>query len=160
MGTGHASLHDGSRQAASHYDNTGTVVADVVAGEDDYGIWISGRVRDGVTSEQVHALQAGAISGDWRAIGGSLELIAALVVNVPGFPVPRPALAADAGEQISLVAAGIIEDQWLDGPNIASIADAVAEELIRRDAVAEKLTASRQAINAERVAALQASVTG
>lgn len=154
MGTGHANLRKNPRAAADHYADTGTVVADVAAGEDDHGIWISGCLREGVTPQQVHALQAGAISGDWRNIGGSLELIAALVVNVPGFPIPRPALAAAGDEQLSLVAAGVVEDDI----TVADIADAVVAELARRDAVAAKLKSNRQIINEERVAALQASV--
>jgi hypothetical protein len=103
LGTGHAGLDGDSRAAAAHYDDTGTVVADVAAGEDEYGIWVAGAVRDGVTDQQLHALQAGALSGDWRGIDGNLELVAALVVNVPGFPVPRPALAASAATGISPV---------------------------------------------------------
>jgi hypothetical protein len=107
--TGHAHLEDEDerpvdfRAAAAHYDDTGTVVADVAAGEDEHGIWVAGAVRDGLTDQQLHALQAGALSGDWRGYNGNLELVAALVVNVPGFPVPRPALAASAATGISPV---------------------------------------------------------
>lgn len=96
MGTGHASLQADPRHAAEHYDNSGTAVADVVAGEDAHGIWIAGALRPGVTDEQVRALRGSSLSGDWRRIGGSLELVAALAVNVPGFPIPR-SVAASAG---------------------------------------------------------------
>jgi hypothetical protein len=154
MGTGHAGLQANPRETAAHYADTGTVVADVAAGDDDHGIWISGCLREGVTAQQVHALQAGAISGDWRNIGGSLELIAALVVNVPGFPIPRPALAAAGEEQLSLVAAGVVQD----GVDVGSITDAVVAELKRRDAVAAKLHASKLVINEERVRALTAAL--
>lgn len=108
MDTGHASPTLGSNATLSHYDNTGTAAADVAVGEDAYGIWLSGKVRDDLPLPKRHALQAGALSGDWRRIGGALELVGALAVNVPGFPVPRPALAASAGEQVSLVAAGVL----------------------------------------------------
>lgn len=37
LGTGHAPLNASSKAAASHYDNTGACVADVVVGEDKYG---------------------------------------------------------------------------------------------------------------------------
>ena len=157
LGTGHAGLSSSARSAASHYDNTGAVVADVAAGEDEHGIWISGLVRSNVTDEQIYALQAGAISGDWRAIGGSLELIAALVVNVPGFPVQRPSLAADAGEQISLVAAGVLEAP-VEVPDVKSIASLVIDEIARRERVSYKLKSSRAVINEERIAALKASM--
>lgn len=123
MDTGHASLSAGHRSAASHYDNTGTVVADVAAGEDAYGIWVAGRVRPEVLDDpdRLAALRASSLSGDWRRIGGSLELIAALAVNVPGFPIPRSVAASGAAEvdvdprtefdgdrQVALVASGMV----------------------------------------------------
>jgi len=96
MGTGHASIRSNAKNAVEHYDNTGTVVADVVAGEDSFGIWVAGMLRPNLTEEQVTALAASCLSGDWRRTAAGLELVAALAVNVPGFPVPRPALAASA----------------------------------------------------------------
>lgn len=108
LGTGHAPAAASSRAAAAHYDNTGAVVADVCAGEDEYGIWVAGRLRPDTPAEQVTSLRAAALSGDWRRIGGSLELVAALAVNVPGFPIPRVALAASGERQTALVAAGVV----------------------------------------------------
>ncbi len=96
MGTGHAELAARPRQAMEHYDNTGAAVADVAAGEDAYGIWVAGALRPTATEDQVRALRGSSLSGDWRRIGGALELVAALAVNVPGFPIPR-AVAASAG---------------------------------------------------------------
>ena len=89
IGGGHAAPNDGFVAAAEHYDNVGTAVASVFAGEDEHGIWVSGYVVPGTTHESVSALARSPISGDWRRIGGNLELIAAHAVNVPGFPVPR-----------------------------------------------------------------------
>lgn len=119
MGTGHADLHMSTSAASSHYDHTGHVVADVIAGEDEHGIWVAGALSPGVTPLQVTVLDKYSLSGDWR--GG--ELVSALVVNTPGFPIPA-ALAAsgelplttpsiqvrtdDHGEQYALVAAGIV----------------------------------------------------
>jgi hypothetical protein len=78
-------------------------------GEDDIGIWFSGAVRPNVTPEMVDALRAaGSVSGDWRNIGGDLELVAALSVNVPGFPILPTMIAASGGVQTSLVAAGVV----------------------------------------------------
>ena len=94
MSTGHASIKASAKDAVAHYDNTGSVVADVVAGEDSFGIWIAGVLRPGLTDDQVAALAASALSGDWRRTATGLELVAALAVNVPGFPIPRTALAA------------------------------------------------------------------
>jgi hypothetical protein len=107
LGGGHADMQDGFQAALEHYDNTGTAVAVVRAYEDEHGIVVAGALCPGVTDHEVAALRRSPLSGDWRRIGGHMELVAALCVNVPGFPVPR--LAASIGEmgaQTSLVAAG------------------------------------------------------
>lgn len=139
MGTGHAGLKVNARNAVAHYDNTGTAVADVVVGEDAHGIWFSGLVRASATQEQIDALQASALSGDWRRNGTGLELVAALAVNVPGFPIPRTSLAA-SGEmgQESLVAAGVVgqhadatveEVAFVPASEIAGIVRATIQEV-------------------------------
>lgn len=108
MGTGHAPIARGTSPlaAAEHYDNTGTAVADVTVGEDAHGPWVAGAVRPGVTEEQLRALRGSALSGDWRKIGGNLELVAALAVNVPGFPIPRTQTLVASGDCEAMVAAG------------------------------------------------------
>lgn len=126
MNTGHATEDMDPRATVAHYDDTGTVVADVGVGEDDHGIWFNGELRPGITPEQRHALRAGALSGDWRRIGGNLELVAALAVNVPGFPIPREQLSvAASGAPMSLVAAAIV----ITDPN-AELADTIAELVV------------------------------
>lgn len=101
---GHASLHADALSAQKHYDDTASAIADVHAGEDSYGIYVSGALRPGATPEQIRSLRASAPSGDWRAINHRLELVAVCQVNVPGFPVPRNMTAG--GAMTSLVAAG------------------------------------------------------
>ena len=101
---GHASLSATASEAARHYDDTASAVADVHAGEDAFGIWVAGAVRPGTTPEQVRALRASAPSGDWRPIKGGLELVAVCQVNVPGFPIARARVAS--GQVMALVAAG------------------------------------------------------
>jgi len=108
MDTGHASTYGvDAEKAVAHYDNTGTVVADVASGCDDYGIWISGKIRPDVPDTKVSELRAAKLSGDWRGIKGALRLVAMLAVNVPGFPVPRLSTMVASGQQTALVAAGI-----------------------------------------------------
>lgn len=104
---GHADLHFSAREAVKHYDDTMSAFADVHAGEDDFGIWVSGALRPGVTAEQVRAIRASTPSGDWRPIKGKLELIAVCQVNVPGFPIARAMVAS--GMTTALVAAGASE---------------------------------------------------
>ena len=101
---GHANLSASAAQAAKHYDDTASAIADVHAGEDEYGIWVSGSLRPDATEAQIRALRASAPSGDWRPINGSLELVAVCQVNVPGFPIARAMVAS--GKVMALVAAG------------------------------------------------------
>jgi 2'-5' RNA ligase len=109
LGTGHAST--GGKltavQAIDHYDHTGAAVADVVTGEDQYGLWFSGALRPNLSPLRLRTLRAAKLSGDWRRFGNGLRLIALLAVNVPGFPVPRVKTAARRGVQTTLVAAGV-----------------------------------------------------
>lgn len=101
---GHASIEASAAEAVKHYDDTASAFADVSAGEDAYGIWVSGALRPGTTPEQIRAIRASAPSGDWRPIKGSLELVAVCQVNVPGFPIARARVAS--GQVMALVAAG------------------------------------------------------
>ena len=108
MGGGHADIRKNMHAALAHYDSTSAVVADITTGEDRHGIWVAGRLRSSVTPEQVHALRAAALSGDWRRVGGSLEMVAALAVNVPGFPIPRPSINTSGKDQYALTASAIV----------------------------------------------------
>jgi hypothetical protein len=102
---GHASLQASAEEAIKHYDDTDSAVADVVAGEDQFGIWVAGALRPEVTPRQIRAFRASSPSGDWRPINGRLELVAVCAVNVPGFPIAR-AITASGGVPGALVAAG------------------------------------------------------
>lgn len=107
---GHASLQASADEAVRHYDDTNSAVLDVVAGEDKFGIWLAGSLRPTVSPEQIRALRASAISGDWRPINGRLELVGVCCVNVPGFPTTRT-MVASGGHVTALVAAGS-QDLW------------------------------------------------
>lgn len=107
MGTGHADLKWGYVPASDHYDNTGTAVAVVASGEDRHGIWVAGSVVPEATETQVQQLRRSPLSGDWRRINGNLELVAALAVNVPGFPIVS---MAASGEIDTLCAAGVLAE--------------------------------------------------
>lgn len=101
--TGHASMADSAKVAASHYDNTGSVAADVRSGEDQYGIWVAGALRPSLTDEDIRVFRSAPLSGDWRRIAGRLELVGCLAVNVPGFPVPRARVLVASGETETLI---------------------------------------------------------
>jgi hypothetical protein len=140
---GHATTQPGvmgftAPEAIAHYDNSALQVAYVNIGEDEFGIWVAGAVAPTATEEQVQKLRASSISGDWRGIGGKPELVAALCVNQPGFP-----LAVVAHGQQALVAAGAsvmahLKDprpsatglpQWAEGPLLELAAQRARERV-------------------------------
>ena len=171
MGTGHAGPRSSGAAAAAHYDNTGAAVADVRAGEDAYGIWVAGALRPSVTPEQVRTLRASPLSGDWRRDESTrgLELRAALAVNVPGFPIPRPTGLVASGELYALTASGVVvADETVDAitaPGTAALSAADAaylsrlierEKLAEAKALAARVAESKLAINRRKVAAFAA----
>lgn len=105
VGGGHAAANLSAGPAVAHYDDVGTCFALVTIGEDEHGIWFSGVPAPGVTPGQLAKGLAAPLSGDWRRVGGNLELVAALSVNTPGFPlVASGATDEQQGEQLSLIA--------------------------------------------------------
>jgi hypothetical protein len=104
LGTGHANERWGIMPSREHYDNTGWAAAVVNVGEDRHGIWINGALTTTMTPEKVAEFRAAALSGDWRSVNGNLELIAALAVNNPGFPVYRE----QENRAFSLMAVGVV----------------------------------------------------
>ena len=100
LATGHASTTADLSAATRHYDDTGSVGAFVRASNGNHGIWLSGVQRSDLTPEQLRDLRANSVSGDWRVADHNLELVAALAVPVPGFPIPRAQLALAASGEI------------------------------------------------------------
>lgn len=133
--TDHAGLDAGHSSAAAHYADTGCAVAAVRAGEDRHGIWVAGALLPGVTDGQVATLRRSPLSGDWRVIGGRQELVAALAVNVPGFPLPRERTAAGSAPYALVAAGAVPKPDSSDGeggfPNPRGFARMVAEEMVR-----------------------------
>lgn len=143
MGTGHSGPQVNAIQAAAHYDNTGAAVADVRAVDGAHGIWVSGALRPNVKASQVRALRASPLSGDWRKIGGQLELVAALAVNVPGFHVPRPNGLVASGELASLVAAGMVAPRRVVRPGTEGALSASDLAYLKRLAHRERTADAR-----------------
>jgi hypothetical protein len=119
--------------ARDHYDNSGWCAAVVNVGEDPHGIWVSGTLTENMTDERVAELRRSPLSGDWRLVNGNLELIAALAVNSPGFPVYRE----EDGKAFSLVSVGTLEPEEVDdlepepAQEFAQPDDSQAERLAR-----------------------------
>jgi hypothetical protein len=121
LGGGHADPQLGYIPAAEHYDNSCSAAAVVTCGEDKHGIWVAGATVAGLSEERIAELRRSPLSGDWRRINGNLELVAALAVNAPGYPVLR-ASAEDLEIDETLLAAGIVvadtdgQERTADGP--------------------------------------------
>jgi hypothetical protein len=122
--TGHADMDLAYRGAMDHYDNTAFQAADVVVGEDEFGIWYHGALRPNATEAQVRMLRASGISGDWRGISGNYELVAALAVNQPGFPIA----VTEDGLPKSMVAAGSLDIYSLNHHDVSFEASERATE--------------------------------
>jgi hypothetical protein len=181
---GHASTEPQitAASAQAHYDRPEYIAADVVCGEDQYGIWVSGSLRYGVSPFQVMLLDRYDQSGDWR----NDELVASCVVSVPGFHVPHDdnviALAACAGpdrprlgssrprarrnsrgEIVALTAAGIVRPPRAARPSTGLPADA-GFQLLRQFQEAQRvdarLEAAHRRVISPRLAAANARVTG
>lgn len=121
---GHAEFHARSiADVMRHYDQPEHVLANVIVGEDEHGIWFSGALRPGVTPLQINALDQYFVSGDWR----NGELLAACVVSVPGFHksgalIDAIAAAADEIDEVPVVADVTPRVQVEDGEVVALVA--------------------------------------
>lgn len=104
VGGGHAAPSLGVGPTVAHYDDAGTCFALVHVGEDEHGIWFSGVTAPGATAEQIARGISAPLSGDWRMVGGNLELVAALAVNTPGFPIVASGATDSHDQPLSLVA--------------------------------------------------------
>jgi hypothetical protein len=148
-GGGHAQGNLGYRAAAEHYDSTSHMGAVVRAGENEFGIWVAGALVPDADEETVRIMRATPLSGDWRRIGGNLELMAALHVNTPGFPIRRTVTAAADDEPISLIAGGPPAPVEVEG----FTAGLDTEELGR--AIARGMRAEEAAVRAAEARAVQ-----
>lgn len=104
FGGTHPSLEAGLTEAMHHYDVATDAVAVVRVGEDARGIWFAGVLLPHVDETTRVLLSVSPLSGDWRPVGSrtNLEMIAALSVNVPGFPIVTE--RQERGQTVALVA--------------------------------------------------------
>lgn len=108
---GHADRSLSWQAARSHYDDPASVVAYVVYGMDEFGLWYSGHLSPLATPEMVFTFLAHGVSLDAREINGDLRYLATCCVNLPGFQKLGVRLVADGEVEedariLSLVAAG------------------------------------------------------
>jgi 2'-5' RNA ligase len=98
--------------AIGHHDQM-RVLAYVCSGEDEANnaIWVSGVRAPEANADDINLLNRKKVSGDWRDMAGSMELVEvlALAKQSPGFPLPR--VSVDGRRQRALTAAGVVRPQ-------------------------------------------------
>jgi len=165
---GHAGPNLGYRAAAEHYDSTTATGAYVRAGEDQHGIWVAGALTPEAGDDAIRQMRAAPLSGDWRRIGGNLEMVAALHVNTAGFPIPRMLAASlDGAEEalMSLTAAGSLARVAEDDSDLTAAVAATQIDMealgraVARGMLAEQAAQEKKAKLAEEWTALVASAT-
>lgn len=146
MGCGHADTNLGweetrahYRAALGHYDGGyGAIqVANVVAGEDEFGIWVAGAICEDVSDKDVRKFETLGLSGDWRRIAGDLHFLACLAVPVPGFPISRIDVLTAAAAVVDAEATRYGVEQSEDGFVMSSL---VAAGRVHRSSPEERLT--------------------
>lgn len=133
-GIGHADPRLRAAAATAHYDDIDAAWAYVNIGEDRFGIWYSGVITPWTSEETVAQVRGiGSVSGDWRRIGAGLELVAAVSVNTPGYPILS--LAASGGLQDTMILSGVQADASQTGNVEADPDDEANEEFFARAVV-------------------------
>lgn len=133
-GPRHADAQLAFQAAQQHYDDPSAAVARVVAGEDKFGIWVAGWILPQASPQAVEIFRTSPVSGDWRRVGGSLEMIAVCSVNTPGFPVPRARVAFSNGAQRALIGTfGMtpVAGEWADAKASTSFVKTYDEQTAR-----------------------------
>lgn len=108
MECGHADRFRTNHDVApAHYENSCTVFATVRVGENRRAgyVWVAGAVQPGVTPDLMSRALACRLSGDWQPHPdkpGWQELIAALLVPSPGFPMAHQGPSLSVGDEMEL----------------------------------------------------------
>ena len=165
MDTVHPDLRLRASDTQAFYADTGCAVADVALYENEFGIVAAGSLRPGMTPEQVRRFRGSDVSPDWRQIGGRLEVVGLLSVNVSGFIVeglvasgaevsnPRGVWDSTAGELTSLVAAGMVRHEQSDIEALRAEVEALRVEMADFREAVRPIRAERAAERFARLAA-------
>ncbi|MER7115433.1 phage minor head protein [Saccharomonospora azurea] len=147
-GCDHAAIDASEAEARDYHERACTRVAAVRAYEDDHGIQVTGVLVPGVTEDLVADLRH--ISGEWRAV--SLELMAAVGVDDPGYPVaPLDAttVAVAASADTGYAPTPSTERALALIAHIPLVDDDAADVDRYTDVIADKVVTKLQAITAQ-----------
>lgn len=126
---GHGNQTVSQQARVAHYDQPKAMAAAVVAGEDSTGIWVSGSVLPEVAADpdRMTRLRLARFSGHWEPVAGSLELIAATGVNVPGYQNPSPTGYAVAASGMTEMRTGDVAGEVIRRIDARTVHTAMAE---------------------------------
>lgn len=165
MDTVHPNLRLKASDTQAFYADTGCAVADVALYENEHGIVAAGALRPGLTPEQVRRFRGSDVSPDWRQMGGRLEVVGLLSVNVSGFiveglvasgavvPNARGVWDSTQGELTALVAAGMVRQQRTEIEELRAELDAIRAEMADFREAVRPIRAERAAERFARLAA-------
>lgn len=156
LGPGHADTRWGLQPTLEHYDSVATTAAVGRVYEDKYGVWFSGILHPNADDVTVFDLRTSPPSGDWRPIGGNLELVGVHSVNVPGYAIKRTVSRVDgSGRQLALIAAAVPpQNHWALSGAMEGLDELVSQAA--RAAVAEFAASQAGAARRERAGAVLA----
>lgn len=89
---GHGTPGQGAAVAVQHYDNSCSLAARIRIGErtdEPAGVWVAGALMPGISGEDVARMMQCRLSGHWEPTANGYEMVAALLVPVPGFAMAR-----------------------------------------------------------------------
>ncbi len=105
MECGHGSPTAAAAQVLDHYDNSCSLVATVAVGECEQGVWVAGALLPGVTADQVRRMMACQLSGHWLPTPTGYELMASLLVPVPGYAMGRTRASVTVADGVLVASA-------------------------------------------------------
>lgn len=128
------------------FEDMDSVAAYVRAGHDEFGVWVHGVTRAGLTQDEVESLTASNPSGEWKPIRGKDALVRVHNVPVPAFPVRPHVLTASAlyrnGELAAYISGGVPREPECPEDEASPLAASAAPVLDVTEIRVEPLTAS------------------
>jgi len=142
--TVHPDLKLAASDAQSFYAHTGCAVADLVVGEDQFGIWVAGAMRHTADEGDARIVRGSDASPDWRNLVHNgkrfpREMCALLAVNNSGFK----ALVASASNVEDFVEPGRNAAYISDGEVLALVASAQISKTAVVDGLFEEVAGLR-----------------
>lgn len=139
---GHADRSLSASKASQYYDRTGMVAAVLRASDGKHGIWVAGALNPELTPQQRKDMRAelrlNPPSGDWRIWDGNYDLLCAIAVAVPGFPIARATVTITASADGVEMSEAIIASSGIFEPDPQALYAAERLGIADEEALAER----------------------